>query len=157
MANEFFKDQDINSIIAMGHLSQFRRQSGLFQKNSWIWEHANNPVQFWQLIESFAPDLAKISERLSSCPYSSVTSERAFSILNLIHTKTRNRLKPERVNKLQYIYINERALARDLPELRTLNELDQLSNSLNNDPDEDLSDLNDDSDAIDDDNMESNT
>jgi len=37
-------------------------------------------------------------------------NERAFSIQNLIHSKQRNRLSPERANKLTYIYMNSRVL-----------------------------------------------
>ena len=43
---------------------------------------------------------------------SSVPSKRAWSILNLVHNKLRNRLSNDRVDKLQYIYINERVLRR---------------------------------------------
>jgi hypothetical protein len=42
-----------------------------------------------------------------------VPCERAFSALNLLHTKTRNALTPERVNKLLYVHINSRTLRRD--------------------------------------------
>jgi hAT family C-terminal dimerisation region len=45
-------------------------------------------------------------------PSSSVPSERAFSILNLVHNKLRNRLTSSRVDKLQYIYINERIIRK---------------------------------------------
>ena len=37
-------------------------------------------------------------------------SERAFSTQNLIHTKTRNRLDAQRVDKLTYVHINKRVL-----------------------------------------------
>jgi hypothetical protein len=32
--------------------------------------------------------------------------------MNYIHLKTQNRLSPERANKLQYIYMNSRTLAK---------------------------------------------
>jgi hypothetical protein len=41
-----------------------------------------------------------------------VPSERSFSILKLLQNKLRSRLTAERINKLQYIYINERVLKR---------------------------------------------
>jgi hypothetical protein len=47
-----------------------------------------------------------------STPATSVPSDRAVSILNLVHNKLRNRLSMERVDKLQYIYINERVLRK---------------------------------------------
>jgi hypothetical protein len=42
-----------------------------------------------------------------------VPCKRVFSALNLLHTKTRNALTPERVNKLLYVQINSRTLRRD--------------------------------------------
>jgi hypothetical protein len=39
-----------------------------------------------------------------------VPSKQAFSTMNYIHSKIRNRLSVERVDMLQYIYINLRAL-----------------------------------------------
>jgi len=42
-----------------------------------------------------------------------VPCERAFSALHQLHTKTRNALTPERVDKLLYIQINSRTLKRD--------------------------------------------
>jgi hypothetical protein len=35
------------------------------------------------------------------------------SVQNFLHNKSRNRLDPERVDKLMYIYINTRSLKRD--------------------------------------------
>ena len=40
-------------------------------------------------------------------------AERAFSDLNILHSKTRNRMKPETVKMLQTIPINSRALLRE--------------------------------------------
>ena len=37
----------------------------------------------------------------------SIVSERAFSVMNLIYTKLRNRLGSEKVDKLIYIYMNQ--------------------------------------------------
>jgi hypothetical protein len=39
-----------------------------------------------------------------------VASERAFSAMNLIVTKLRNKLSPEKTNKLIFIYMNQRVL-----------------------------------------------
>lgn len=41
----------------------------------------------------------------------SVPSERAFSGMNYIHSKARNRLTPARANQLQFIHMNARNLA----------------------------------------------
>jgi len=42
-----------------------------------------------------------------------VASERAFSAMNLIYTKLRNRLGVEKSNMLIYIYMNQRVLDRN--------------------------------------------
>jgi len=57
--------------------------------------------------------LAQLADRVLHTLANSVPCERAFSALNLLHTKTRNALTPERVNKLLYIQINSRTLRRD--------------------------------------------
>ncbi|KAG6943474.1 hypothetical protein JG687_00018438, partial [Phytophthora cactorum] len=44
--------------------------------------------------------------QLLSIPTSSASSERSWSIHGFIHTKLRNRLTPERVNKLVFVYTN---------------------------------------------------
>jgi hypothetical protein len=42
-----------------------------------------------------------------------VASERAFSAMNLIVTKLRNRLGSKKANKLIFIYMNQRVLDKD--------------------------------------------
>ena len=51
-----------------------------------------------------------MARRLFQTPANSVPSERAFSTMNYIHSDLRNRLTTERSHKLQYIFINKRAL-----------------------------------------------
>jgi hypothetical protein len=43
----------------------------------------------------------------------SVASKRAFSVMNLLYTKSRNRLSVKALDKLSFIYINTRALRSD--------------------------------------------
>jgi hypothetical protein len=43
----------------------------------------------------------------------SVAQERAFSAMNLIHSKLRNQLGSEKANELIYIYISPRVLDRN--------------------------------------------
>ena len=73
---------------------------------------AKDASVFWNSATSLAPIIGPIAIRLISTPATSVPSERAFSILNLVYTKLRNRLSNGRVDKLQYIYINERVLRK---------------------------------------------
>src|SRR5436309_14955653 len=56
------------------------------------------------------PFIAKLRYRLFFTPCNSVTSEQAFSIQNLIHTKSHNHLKSVTTDKLIYIYTNGRIL-----------------------------------------------
>ena len=64
------------------------------------------------MASAFAPDLSQIALRLAQTPANSVPSERSFSTLNLLLNDLRNSLGNEKVNMLQYIYMNERVLAR---------------------------------------------
>jgi len=61
---------------------------------------------FWQLHFDDNNALAQLADRVLHTLANSVPCERAFSALNQLHTKTRNSLTPERVNKLLYIQIN---------------------------------------------------
>ena len=88
------------------------------------WNTTDDPVHFWRMVTSVSPHLGRIARRLWSTTANSVPSERAFSTMNYIHSRLRNRLTPERANKLQYIYINERAI-RSL-EAQVLSEEDML-------------------------------
>jgi hAT family protein len=57
---------------------------------------------------SFAPELSEIAIRLYNTTANSVASERSFSSMNFIHSKTRNQLQSESVDKLVYIQMNHR-------------------------------------------------
>lgn len=100
------------------------------------WDCISDPVLFWQVgllssfflililhificaltqvARNFAPELGNIALRLAQTPANSVPSERAFSTLNLLLNELRNKLSNEKVDMLQYIYMNERVLARAL-------------------------------------------
>jgi hypothetical protein len=76
-----------------------------------------------------SPTLASFAKRLLNTISNSVPSEQAFSTINYIHSKTQNRLLPERANKLQYIYMNSRTLARQNilePTIEELLEMEEL-------------------------------
>jgi hAT family C-terminal dimerisation region len=59
------------------------------------------------------PLLKKVAEIVFAVPTSSATSDRAWSILDHIHTKKRNRLLTQNVEMLAYIYINYGTMKRD--------------------------------------------
>ena len=57
--------------------------------------------------------LGEIAVRIYSVPTSSASSERVWKVFSFIHSKRRNRLGNQKVEKLAYIYINH-ALADDI-------------------------------------------
>lgn len=102
------------SLIAQSRRSffLFRQRQDVFSPGADCWQDSGEPWLFWQIAHHHSPGLATLASRLFKTPANSVPSERAFSTQNLIHTKTRNRLDAQRVNKLTYVHINQRALDR---------------------------------------------
>lgn len=88
----------------------FRAQSAPFEYGRRCWTLSKTPRLFWHSAMSQSTIIGKLAYRLFSTPCNSVASERAFSIQNLIHTKSRNRLKSATTDKLTYIYTNGRML-----------------------------------------------
>src|ERR1700722_13741922 len=54
----------------------------------------------------------QLATRLFHTPANPVPSERSFSSMNIVHSKSRNRLTVERVGKMLYIQANRRTLGR---------------------------------------------
>ena len=79
------------------------------------WEYHDRPIQFWQRHADDSYELAVFAHRLFKTVANSASCERAFSRMKLVHSKNRNRLSPERVNKLLFISINSPVLRRDGP------------------------------------------
>jgi hAT family C-terminal dimerisation region len=84
----------------------FNKSISPFEQSALCWKYKNNPRQFWISALIRATALAKLGNRIFQCPANSIPSERAFSTQNFIHSKIRNRLNPEHVDKLTYIYMN---------------------------------------------------
>lgn len=62
---------------------------------------------YWTLIgPRHFPALAKLAQTVSNMICSSATSERVWSTFKFIHSRLRNRLTNERINKLVFIYTN---------------------------------------------------
>ncbi|QGA14809.1 hypothetical protein EYB26_002465 [Talaromyces marneffei] len=78
----------------------FRQQDGAFYKAR-CWEESEITI-FWLEAADIAPKLASFANRLIHTVANSVTAERAFSLMNLQHTKIRNRLSVEQVEKLLF-------------------------------------------------------
>lgn len=109
----FFSQIAVSSI----ELEQLHTQFNLFiqsvspfESSALCWKYKNNPRQFWITALIRATALAKLGNRIFQCPGNSVPSERAFSAQNFIHSKMRNRLNPEKIDKLIYIYMNSHVI-----------------------------------------------
>jgi hypothetical protein len=98
---------------AMQAFLRYYTRRGPFREDHSSWTYAEDPVTFWQLHFDDNNALSKLADRILQTLANSVPCERHFSALNLLHTKTRNALLPERVGKLLYVQINRRTLRRD--------------------------------------------
>ena len=85
---------------------------------------------FQKIVRSIALAIALVVIRLILILYNLVLSKRLFSILNLLYNKLYNRLRPNRVNMLQYVYINKRVLERVKVDLTTKGKLIKLKDAL---------------------------
>ncbi len=114
---------------------EFREREEIFNSRADAWNNDDDSVLFWRkqisknfylLLQSFywsnktlvALFIKRLARRLFQTPANSVPSERVFLLMNYIHSKLWNRLTAIKVNRLQYIYINERTLrkiARTMP------------------------------------------
>ena len=90
----------------------FRLQRNAFQPSSRSWTMVDDPVIFWAYHRAMCLELSAFADHLLTTIANSVPSERSFSTINYIHSKTRNALTLERVDKLEFIYINTRLLKK---------------------------------------------
>ena len=88
------------------------RKDAFFPPEASVWTFVEDPVVFWETAAKFASILGELAGRLMQVPGNSVLGERAWSIQNLILTKTRNGIKDINVNRLLFIYMNKRILNR---------------------------------------------
>ena len=97
---------------ALKQWSDFRAQANGFASDSICWTYIDDPDLFWATAEAMAPQLSRLARRVMKLPGNSVLAERDWSVMNLIKSKTRNSLRNVHVDKLMYIYMNERTLHR---------------------------------------------
>lgn len=106
-----------NEQLIMREFVRFRDQQSPFEPSRQCWVERDDPYHFWHAAMPLARNLAPLAVRIFSAPANSVASERAFSVQNIIHNKTRNRLRPQQVDKLSFVYTNARILDQhDIPE-----------------------------------------
>ena len=125
-----FTTQGIHHVAAMEQFNEYWLQQGRFTPTSPVWQYRTRPDQFWLFIYSQCPDLAPLAVRLARTLANSVAAERSFLILNLTHTKLRNRLTSTHVDRLQFIYINERVLLRVTRRQAEPGDLEELEDKL---------------------------
>jgi hypothetical protein len=69
-----------------------------------------SPLQYWQADGSAWPELQNVCVKLFTLATSSASSERNFSTMGFVHSKLRNSLGPDTVEKLVYIKTNHLAM-----------------------------------------------
>jgi hypothetical protein len=74
-------------------------------------DRRKSPLQYWQADGCSWKDLQKIALRVFSMVTSSASSERNFSTFGFVHSKLRNSLGPEKVEKLVFIKTNHPAFS----------------------------------------------
>ena len=74
----------------------------------------NDSITFWNIIIVYCSAFSVLVNRFMQISNNSVSKKRVWSIQNLIFSKTRNGLKHINLNRLLFIYINERILNRSI-------------------------------------------
>lgn len=133
---QFFRDFSATEWEAdalMDEFADYRLDQNGYETTRYCWKWKNSPRDFWRWIQQDSTSrlLPQIAVRIFSCAANSVTSERAFSTQNFLHNKIRNRLQATRVDKLIFIYMNQRVL-------QTLKNGDHFSVSDTSSPTSDL-------------------
>src|SRR5271169_2707759 len=91
------------------YFSSLREQLTPFEKDAFCWKFEGKEMrEFWVSTINHTKALGILCNRLFSTLANFVPNERSFSTQNYIHTKIRNSLKPDHVDKLIYIYMNSR-------------------------------------------------
>jgi hypothetical protein len=100
---------------AEGAFLDYVTQMRAFHAGDQRWHAAGSPHRFWQRYNDESRSLTLFTMRLLKTVANSAACERAFSHMKRLHSKVRNRLDPERVNKLLFIAINEPILRQSTP------------------------------------------
>ena len=90
----------------------FRSRQPPFTSAFLHWKRENKAIIFWLRFQAMHNCLADIAIRLFTAIANSVPCERSFSTMNYLHSSIRNCLSIDRSNRLAFIYVNHRVLAR---------------------------------------------
>jgi hypothetical protein len=96
----------------MAQYDTFAEKKGGFNTGWEGWEYRDKPSTFWSYAMGIAPDIATIAIRLMAAISNSVASERSFLVMKLTQHRLRTRLLMDKVNMLQFIYMNVRAMEK---------------------------------------------
>nr|GEU48587.1 hAT dimerization domain, ribonuclease H-like domain protein [Tanacetum cinerariifolium] len=69
-------------------------------------------IDWWSTHGSETPELAEIPKKVLSQPASSSSADRNWSTYSFIHSVKRNRLNPQRADKLVFVHSNIRLISR---------------------------------------------
>ncbi len=73
-----------------------------------LFERDENAVEWWGLQQAEHPELANLSMFLLDTPIQAATCKRLFKEFARLHTKLRNRLKPETTHEMAQVKYNLR-------------------------------------------------
>jgi hypothetical protein len=109
--NYFGQDEDENdseeTVKCKGEFLSYLQQFATLSLDSIKTHRKHPPRSYWSIYAPHQyPVLSTLAIRLFYIPTSSAASERVWSTFAFVHSKRRNRLGNERVEKLVFIYIN---------------------------------------------------
>ena len=105
---QYTRSQDEETTLCQ-EFQAYRGKLEPFTPDRVCWRYSQNPRLFWSNVVGNQM-FAKIATHVFNTPTNSVSSEQSFSIQNTLHTKLRNVLHSEKVNKMTYTYRNGRIL-----------------------------------------------
>jgi len=83
-----FNKHTTSSKTALQQFFDFRYHRGSFYPTSHAWTYKNKPKLFWSYIQTTCPMLSSFADQLMTTCANSVPSERAWSSMNFIYSKT---------------------------------------------------------------------
>eukprot|EP00253_Pinus_taeda_P012588 PITA_12588 len=111
---KMFPDQDIQDKINIQR-DMYKEASGMFGfRSSQCLKDKKMPSHWWIDYGTEAPQLQEFAIRVLSQPWSVSSCEINWSVFQHIHSKKRNRLEHERLEKLVFIYYNLLTLAKQV-------------------------------------------
>eukprot|EP00253_Pinus_taeda_P028530 PITA_28530 len=110
---KMFQNQDIQDKINIQR-DMYKEASGMFGFNSsQRLKDKKMPSHWWIDYGTEAPQIQEFAIRVLSQPYSA-SFQRNWSMFEHIHSKKRNKLKHERLEKLVFIYYNLRMFTKQV-------------------------------------------